>query len=133
MGDGFRVDLGELGRLTATLDQAADDMLSANDRLRDAAASDLGSRAIDSAGRAFQDRWEYGIGKIAEASDKMVEALRSTQRVYEETDRALAEMFPDPGPGYQGPTDGSWRNAIQPAPQGPPAGDSAITQALAGS
>lgn len=133
MGDGFRVDLGELGRVTGTLDQAADDMRSANDRLRDAAARDLGSRAIDGAGQAFQDRWEYGIGKIAEASEKLVAALRSTQRLYEETDRALAEMFPDPGPSRQGPTDCGGGNAVAPAPQGLPVGDSVITQALAGS
>lgn len=132
MGNGFQVDLGELGRLTTTLDQAAGDMRAANNGLRDAAAHDLGSRAIDGAGRAFQDRWEYGIGKIADASEKLVEALQSTQRRYAETDRALAEMFSDPG--HQGPTDCGWGNARgRPAPQGPPAGDSAITQALSGS
>lgn len=132
MGNGFQVDLGELGRLTTTLDQAADDMREANDKLRDTAASDLGSRAIDGAGRAFQDRWEYGIGKIAEASDQLVEALRSTQRLYAETDRAIAEMFPNPGPGHQGPTDCGWGNAMPHASQDLPAGDSAITQALSG-
>lgn len=89
MGNGFQVDLGELGRLTTTLDQAADDMRGANDQLRDAAARDLGSRAI-------------------------------------------AEMFPNPGPGHQGPTDCGWGNATAPAAQDLSAGESSITQALSG-
>jgi hypothetical protein len=72
-------------------------MRTANGRLRAASAADLGSGALDCAARGFQDRWEYGIGKISDASEKMTDSLRETTQRYEQIDQAIAKLFPDPG------------------------------------
>ncbi len=97
MNDGFLVDVPGLGQLIASLSEAADRMRTANGRLRAASAADLGSGALDCAARDFQDRWEYGIGKISDASEKMIDSLRETTQLYEQIDQAIAKLFPDPG------------------------------------
>jgi len=97
MNDGFLVDVPGLGQLIASLSEAADRMRTANGRLRAASAANLGSGALDCVARDFQDRWEYGIGKISDASEKMTDSLRETTQLYEQIDQAIAKLFPDPG------------------------------------
>lgn len=134
MGDGYRLQVDELGGLITSLDEAAGRMTAANGQLRAASAEDLGSRDLDGAGRVFQDRWEYGIGKIADAAGKMTEALQATKRQYEDIEKAVAELFPDPGGAPPGPTDCGWGNAMaEPAAlAAAPKEPSAITRALGG-
>jgi hypothetical protein len=48
---------------------------NANNALKNSSPSDMGSRDTDSADGEFQDRWEYGIGKIAEFSGTVAEEL----------------------------------------------------------
>ncbi len=116
MGGGFLVDLSALEQLITTLSEAAERMHVANDRLRAASAADLGGHDLDHAAGDFQDRWEYGIGKISDASEKMTDSLREAKELYEQTDQAIAGLFPDPGTGA--------------APAGP--GPSPISRALDG-
>jgi uncharacterized protein YukE len=97
MNDGFLVDVPGLGQLIASLSEAADRMRTANGRLRAASAADLGSGALDCAARDFQDRWEYGIGKISDTSEKMTDSLREITQLYEQIDQTIAKLFPDPG------------------------------------
>ena len=97
MNDGFLVDVPGLGQLIASLSEAADRMRTANGRLRAASAADLGSGVLDYAARDFQDRWEYGIGKISDTSEKMIDSLRETTQLYEQIDQAIAKLVPDPG------------------------------------
>jgi hypothetical protein len=94
MPDGYRLELGGMGRLIDQLDRAEERMNRANDNLRDSSAKDMGSFLIDQAGNAFQDRWEYGIGKLAECAGKMVEGLDATRKQYQQADQATAEYFP---------------------------------------
>lgn len=130
VGDGFLVEVAGLGRLITTLSEAADRMRAANDRLRAASAADLGSVGLDRAAGAFQDRWEYGIGKISDASDKMTESLREAKQLYEQTDQAIATLFPDPGgPAAQPGGPGSTADGAGPAT---PETSSPISQALDG-
>ncbi len=72
--NGYLLQIEELGGLIDTLSYGAQRITEANRALRDAEPTDLGSTSIDGAGRGFQDRWEYGTGKIAEASELMVKA-----------------------------------------------------------
>jgi uncharacterized protein YukE len=110
MSDGFQVDVPGLRQLIASLSEAADRMRAANNRLRAVSAADLGSGDLDCAAADFQDRWEYGIGKISDASEKMTDSLREARQLYEQTDQAIATLFPDPG--ATGPAaDGSGRAA----------------------
>lgn len=97
MSGGFLVEVCALEQLITTLSEAAERMHTANDRLRAASATDLGSGDLDHAAGDFQDRWEYGIGKISNASEKMIDSLREAKQLYERTDQAIAGLFPDPG------------------------------------
>ena len=97
MSGGFLVDVPALEQLITTLSEAAERMHVANDRLRAASAADLGSSDLDHAARDFQERWEYGIGKISDASEKMSDSLREAKELYQQTDQAIAVLFPDPG------------------------------------
>ncbi|MBV8539760.1 MAG: hypothetical protein JO364_15770 [Pseudonocardiales bacterium] len=97
MNDGFLVDVPGLGQLIASLSEVADRMHAADGRLRAASAAELGSDDLDRAGGDFQERWEYGIGKISDAAEKMADSLRQAQQLYEQTDQAVARLFPDPG------------------------------------
>ncbi|MGH3685468.1 MAG: WXG100 family type VII secretion target [Pseudonocardiaceae bacterium] len=107
MSHGFLVDVTGLGQLIASLSEAADRMRAANGRLRAASAADLGSYALDYAAGAFQHRWEYGIDKISDASEKMTDSLREAKQLYEQTDQAIATLFPDPVPDPGATTNGS--------------------------
>lgn len=93
MSGGYRVGLDEMGSLITTLGQAKERMTSANKALGDSSPCDMGSREIDAAGKDFQDRWEYGIGKIAEFSGSMVEALNAAKKLYQEMDDKVAGML----------------------------------------
>jgi hypothetical protein len=94
MPDGYRLELGGMGRLIDQLAKAEDRMTKANNNLRNSTAGDMGSRNVDKAGNDFQDRWEYGIGKLAESAGKMVEGLDATRKQYQQADQATAEYFP---------------------------------------
>jgi uncharacterized protein YukE len=96
---GFLVDVAALDQLITTLSEAAQRMHTANDRLRAASAADLGGGDLDHAAAGFQDRWEYGIGKISHASEQLTDSLRQARDLYEQTDQAIAGLFPDPGTG----------------------------------
>jgi hypothetical protein len=103
--------------LVDQLDHAEDRMKSANGALRDTGARDLGSKDIDHAGAEFQDRWEYGIGKLAEAAGKMLEGLKATKKQYSDAESAISQYFP------AGPAE----------PALPASSDSAIGRRMAGS
>ena len=97
---------------------------SANDKLKDASPNELGSHAIDQAGRAFQDRWEHGTEKIAEATEGMVQGLQQTQRDYQRIEDEISGLFPSGGAGAAAGAAGGAASAANP--------DSAISTALDG-
>lgn len=94
---GYRLDVAGLSGLTDQLDHAEQNLTNANDALKNLAPEDLGSHGIDSAAGDFQDRWEYGIGKLAEAAGKMVESLKATSKQYDEIEAAVIKTLPDLG------------------------------------
>ena len=118
--DGYLVQIAELGGLIDDLTHAAQRITDANTALQDASPGELGSHAIDAAGQSFQDRWEHGTRKIAEAAGTMVEALEQTRRDYQRIEEEIAKLFAG---GGQVSAAGS-----PPAPDP----DSPISQALGG-
>lgn len=93
MSGGYQVDLGRMGTLISTLEQAKERMTSANAKLKGSSPGELGSRDIDSAGGEFQDRWGYGIGKIAEFSGTVAEGLSKAKQVYADMEKKVADQF----------------------------------------
>jgi hypothetical protein len=124
MSGGFRVDLDQMGSLITTLQQAKDRMTSANKALGESSPSDMGSRDIDSAGAEFQDRWKYGIGKIAEFSGTVTEGLTKAKDIYAEMETKLADALAQ-GQGAQ-------PSPPPPNAPAPPAGQSPIAYRLGG-
>lgn len=114
--NGYLLQIEELRGLIDTLSYGAQRITEANRALRDAEPTDLGSTSIDGAGRGFQDRWEYGTGKIAEASELMVQALEQTQRNYQAIEQEISKVFSPEG-GAAG--DGAARSAATPDPSSP--------------
>jgi len=97
--DGYLVQVQQMGVLIEDLTDAAQNISSANGRLKGASPDELGSHAINQAGRAFQDRWEHGTEKIAEATEGMVAGLQQTQRDYQRIEDEISRLFPSGGAG----------------------------------
>lgn len=102
MADELYIEMDAFSGLISTLDTAAEDMTSANDKLADTDGSDLGSTPLDKAAENFRDRWKYGIEKIADATGKMVDGLELTRDLYAEQERinaashdAIANALPE--------------------------------------
>lgn len=109
MANGYQINIEELGGLINSLDLAAQNMTNATTALRNASAEGLGNRAIDGAGKDFQERWGYGIGKIADAAGKMTESLHAARKDYQQTEDAVAQLFPpQQAPLPPGPVNGNW-------------------------
>jgi hypothetical protein len=102
--EGYRLDLTGLGRLIDQLALAEDQMKSATRAMLDAHIEDLGTWSLDHETKAFHDRWRYGIGKLADAADEMVDGLNATRKAYTDTEDHVASYFPQgadavaPGP-----------------------------------
>ncbi|GAA4546326.1 hypothetical protein [Amycolatopsis samaneae] len=122
MSGGYRVDLDRMGSLITTLEQAKERMTNANNKLKNTSPRDMGSRDIDSAGGDFQDRWEYGIGKIAEFSGTVADGLTKARKFYAEMEQKVTEALGKGGGGQPAP----------PPTTAPPAGQSAISDRLDG-
>lgn len=88
--------------------------------MKDASPGQLGSHAVDAAGQSFQDRWEHGTRKIAEAAETMVDALEQTRRDYQRIEDEIAKLFAGGG--------GAPTGVAPPAPDP----NSPISQALGG-
>ena len=121
MAGGYRVDLDQMGTLITTLQQAKEQMTNANKALGESSPNDMGSRDIDAAGGEFQDRWNYGIGKIAEFSGAVVDGLTKAKQAYADMETNTAQAF------AQSPGDQAAPPAAAPAP---PVGQSPIADRL---
>lgn len=97
MRDGYSLDLTGLGRLIDQLAQAETHMRNATNAMLNADIEDLGTHSLDHEAKAFHDRWGYGIGKLADAADKMAGGLDATMKAYTDTEAHVAAYFQIPG------------------------------------
>lgn len=105
----LKVDLDAFGQLVDTVEHASDALKQASGALKNVSAQDLGTHSLDSAAARFQDRWGYGIAKIADASATMADGLKEARTTYakaEESNESTLKKFgtqlspgaPDPTP-----------------------------------
>lgn len=93
MGDGYAVNIAELGTLINTLDDGAQQIRRANKKLADKDQSDLGSEKIATAAGAFDEEWEWGLDKLDDAAKGVVERLRSARKNYQQLEEANRELL----------------------------------------
>ncbi|WP_051399595.1 WXG100 family type VII secretion target [Haloechinothrix halophila] len=108
---GYRVNIAELGRLINTLEDGAQQVREANKNLAaHGQLGMLGHETLTGSAHEFEETWRYGLGKLDEAAEGVIERLHSAKRNYQELDEAHAEMYdatlPDSQPtGFPG---GGW-------------------------
>jgi hypothetical protein len=92
-------------------------MRNATSAMLNADVHDLGSQSLDHEAKAFHDRWGYGIGKLADAADKMVGGLDATMKAYTDTEAHVAAYFQIPGADAvePGPDDAGAGAAVMPS------------------
>lgn len=113
------IDIPEFTKLINQLESAADYMRAATERLRDAGCDGLGWSFLDNAARNFHSEWGYGIKKIGELSEELVEGMKAAKQLYETQDEmnrrlihGVGEYLPDcriPGNGSGSIIDGAPR------------------------
>lgn len=137
MADSFAVELEALAGLIKSLSTSSEHMRGATNALKAASASDLGHEKLDSAAKDFQDRWDHGIQKIAQAAQKVTENLHEAKASYEAIEHEVTSKLQEitsaidggapaggaPAAGGAAPTGGA-----SPSPQP----DSKITRVLNG-
>lgn len=115
---GYRVNIAELGRLITTLEDGAQQVRDANNELAaHGQLGMLGHETLTDSAHEFEETWRYGLGKLDEAAEAVIERLHSAKRNYQELDQAHAELYDTALPESQ--------------PTGVPGGD--IATALDGS
>lgn len=104
MGGGYEVNIAELATLIQTLEDGATQVREANKTL--AAVGQLGmlgNEALKAETHEFEEKWEYGLGKLDEAAEGVIERLESAKKNYEKLEEEysglIARILPDDGTG----------------------------------
>ncbi|WP_344327125.1 type VII secretion target [Streptomyces macrosporus] len=93
MGGRLHVEQQELDDLLKQLHTSQDQMRKALNALRDIGPKSTGSQALDNACDEIHDSWDDAIGKIADGTKAIEDALRATKNNYAATEQAIREVF----------------------------------------
>lgn len=116
--NGFTVELAQLSELVAMVGSAADQIESATGRLREAGESQLGHEDLDSAGQEFQERWEYTVSQLREATRELGPALDAARQLYADQDTVSVIRLGDLAIAIGEPDDDGGQGAGSPAGTG---------------
>jgi hypothetical protein len=89
----YKVELGALAQLITQLGECANDMRDAMKQLKDIGPKGSGYAELEAACDAFQDKWGYGIGLIADATGGVTKGLSESRKIYEALEDQIAEAF----------------------------------------
>ncbi|MGC0399908.1 hypothetical protein RKD27_002552 [Streptomyces sp. SAI-126] len=89
----YKVELEALTQLITQLGETANDMRSAMKQLKDIGPKGSGYGELEQACDAFQEKWGYGIGLIADAAGGITEGLTETRKIYGALEDQIAESF----------------------------------------
>lgn len=89
----YKVELQALAQLVTQLGECADDMRAAMEQLKDIGPKNSGYAELEAACDEFQEKWGYGIGRIADAASGVTEGLSETRKVYQELEDRVRESF----------------------------------------
>lgn len=101
---GYKVNIAELGRLIQTLEDGAEQVRDANKTLAAVGQLEmLGNETLKGEAHRFEEKWDYGLGKLDEAAKGVIERLESAKKNYAaleaEYDELFGKIFPDDGVG----------------------------------
>ncbi len=102
MVTGFRVDLGALTSASQGIDGVLYDV--ANNRVGGIKVdtSVAGHERLAESVAEFCDRWDRGVGNLAEDGRAVADRLRASVAAYVEVEHATAGVFDSPGPDPAG-------------------------------
>lgn len=126
MPDGYSVNIVELAKLIQTLEDGAQQVREANKTLAAQGQLDmLGHDALKNSAHEFEEKWHYGLDKLDEAAEGVIERLQAAKKNYQELDEAHSGLFdkilsggggglgPEvPGGGWIGGVGGQIGNAL---------------------
>ncbi|MGH3520721.1 MAG: WXG100 family type VII secretion target [Haloechinothrix sp.] len=118
MSGGYAVHIGELGKLITTLEEAADQITDANKTLSAVGELEgmMGNDRLASEAKGFDDTWEYGIEKLAEAASAVSERLLEAKKNYQALEEMTADAFGGTGGLGSEVPGGGWTGSF---PTGP--------------
>lgn len=91
---GYAVNIAELARLIQTLEDGAQEVREANKTLAAEGQLDmLGHDALRDSAHEFEETWRYGLGKLDEAAEGVIERLAAAKKNYEGLEDAHGGLF----------------------------------------
>ncbi len=100
---GYRVNIAELAKLIQTLDDGAHQVREANKTLAAQGQLDmLGHDALTGSAHEFEETWRYGLGKLDEAAEAVIERLEAAKANYEQLEDAHGGLFDKVLPAAEG-------------------------------
>lgn len=94
---GFAVEVRELRKLVARLQDCAGELESGLNALRDIGPKGLGFDFFDEACEHFQDKWENGLDEIRDSVDDLKSGLKQITDNYEKNEHNVAEAMNSTG------------------------------------
>lgn len=91
MSAGFRVDLHALRSAASGIEDTVDEMATKRVKDLDPSKSDFGHDALAGTVSDFCERWDIGVGHLAEDAKAIAVSLRSAATIYENTDEAIRD------------------------------------------
>lgn len=79
----YKVEFEALARLVVDLAECADGMRSAMRKMKDIGPKGAGSADLEQACDDFQEKWDHGIGLIADATSGIAEKVAQSGRLFQ--------------------------------------------------
>lgn len=100
---GYEVNIVELAKLIDVLKDGAEEVRDANKTLAAVGQLDmLGNDTLKGEAHGFEEKWRWGLDKLDEASDAVIERLESAKKNYEHLEEEYSGLFAGILPGGGG-------------------------------
>lgn len=111
---GYEVNIAELAKLIQTLQDGAEEVRDANKTLAATGQLDmLGNDRLCGEGHEFEEKWQYGLEKLDEAADAVVERLEKAKKAYEELEHDIGGLLGKFKPEGNEPEVGGYTGGLQ--------------------
>lgn len=94
MAEGYSVNITELAKLIQTLEDGAEQVREANKTLAAQGQLDmLGHESLADAAEKFEEKWRYGLDKLDEAAEGVIDRLQAAKKNYEALEEGHRDLF----------------------------------------